>query len=285
MDGWIRKRDLAISVDDLGFRQGVTVVERLRTYGGVAFEPTRYLRRFQRGLDQLGICAPMSTTRLSRLIRACLDRNRALVDAEGDVGVTLCATPGRAGGPGSASSPTLLVHLNPIDHALTRSRLSHGQTLVTTAVTQQAETTWPRSIKVRSRLHYYLADQQARVHADASDVSGILIDHDGSITETSISNILIVMDDAVVSPLPSQVLPGVTQEVVEEIAFRAQIPWRYARIQPAQLLTADAVLLTGTDHGIWWANEVDGRGFAAPARGGAGERLISLFRDSVAEAT
>lgn len=280
-EGWCRKSDLAVSVDDLGFRQGVTVVERLRTYAGRAFEADRYLRRFQQSLDRLGLPMPMSIARLNALIETCLHRNHALVNEETDVGITLCATPGLVGQQASAETSTLVMHLNRIDHSLTRARHSRGQALVTTGVTQQPDTTWPRSVKVRSRLHYYLADQEARRRSPDGDVAGLLIDADGSITESSIANVLMVVGETIVSPLPSQILPGVTQSVVAQIAERERIAWQHARIQPKRLLKADAVLLTGTDHGVWWANQVDGESKGMPTHGSLADRLITLFRQHV----
>ena len=280
-EGWCRKSDLTVSVDDLGFRQGVTVVERLRTYAGRAFATDRYLRRFQQSLDRLGMPLPLSIARLNALIESCLDRNQTLVQTEQDVGITVCATPGLIGQRPSADTSTLVMHLNRIDHSLTRARHSRGQALVTTGVTQQPETTWPRSVKVRSRLHYYLADQEARRRVPDGDVAGLLIDADGSITESSIANVLMVVEDTVVSPLPNQILPGVTQSVVAQIAERELITWRYARISPDRLRKADAVLLTGTDHGVWWANQIDGVSKAMPTQGSLADRLISLFRQHV----
>ena len=242
---------MALSLDDLGVRQGVTAVERLRTYGQKVFAPERYAKRWATTTSSLHIDDVPQGSEFVERIQATLDRNSEFLHRQADVAITVVATPGVA----TAKKPTFAITVSEIDHASVIARRESGQTLVVTDVVQPPAESWPRNIKVRSRIHYYLADRQAR-QVDPT-AAGVLIDHDHSVTETSICNLAIVKDGVIVSPPESQVLPGVTQAVVEELAADEGLEWRRKPLMPRDLLNADEILMTGTTTGIWFANRVD----------------------------
>ena len=247
---WVAADRMQLSLRDDGFRHSATAVERMRTYDGEVFQLPAHLNRLRITLDVLGIQGVPDDSTIAELVAALVRRNGPFVKPRGDVGITIVATPGTPG-----HRPTLAMHVNEIDHEQVLHRRNSGQPLVITDVAQPPAESWPRGIKVRCRLHYFLADQTARKsHADAS---GILRDADGSITETSIANLAIVKDGAIVSPPPDRVLGGITQRVVESIAAQHSIAWTKRPVTTQELLDADEVLLMGTDTGIWFANHVD----------------------------
>ena len=246
----MRHDELQIPVNDLGFRQGATAVERLRTYGGDVFQLDAHLDRWQKTVDALGIAGLPLRAAIGVLLNELIGRNPDFVDAVGDFGITMLATPGTSG-----HDPTFCMHLNAIDDQLVQRRRQRGQPLVVTEVMQPAAKCWPRSIKVRCRLHYFLADQVAA--EQQSDGLGVLADSDGSITETSIANLAIVRSGEVISPRRDQILGGVTQMVVQSLAAEAGIPWGEASITAADLAAAEEILLMGTDGGLWFARSVD----------------------------
>ena len=243
---------MQIGVDDIGFRQGVVAVERLRTYGGAAFLIERHLDRWCHSTIELGIDSLPSTERLRDLLEELLVKNQLLVNEFGEVGITMFATPGVTVG-----SPTLGLHLNKIDEDLSASRRQKGQAIVVVNVHQPDSDCWPRSIKVRSRIHYYRADCLAQESQQGA--AGVLIDDDATVTETSHSNLAIVEKGRIISPPKDRVLGGITQSKVEELAMDCWITWTYEGISPQRLAAADEVLLMGTGTGIWFASEVHGQ--------------------------
>jgi branched-chain amino acid aminotransferase len=220
---WLSTDAISVTVNDLGFRQGVSVVERLRTYSGKLFAVDAHLQRWFHSTAELEMQGLPSRAELETLLSTLLAKNAATIRLQTDVGVTMFATPGL----GYGSPPTFGMHLNPLDHISIERRRTQGQTIVVTEVRQPSGDCWPRTIKVRSRIHYYRADQIARRQAE--DAIGVLLDDDGTVTETSIANLAIVQSGSVISPPPITV-----QELVD----------------------ADEVLLMGTDSGIWFANQV-----------------------------
>lgn len=265
-DGWVPFHCVALPIDDLGFRQGVTAVERLRTRGGRPFLMKDHLRRLAATTDHLKIESSPSAERLGELIESCLERNRPLWRADGDVGVTVWLTPGSTNA--LQRRATWCVHLNPIDFELVDERLAGGQPVVVTEVRQPPPESWSRQAKVRCRLHYYLADQTAQQVRPGA--TGLLLDQDGSVTESSIANVAVVKEGRIVSPPADRILAGVTLGRARAVARGIGIPWAEQPIFPQQLVEADEVLLMGTDTGIWSACSVDVIGNHAMSRPAAG---------------
>jgi branched-subunit amino acid aminotransferase/4-amino-4-deoxychorismate lyase len=270
---------MRLSVDDLGIRQGVTAVERLRTYRGRIFAIEPHLRRWQMTTEELGITKLPSPQSLTDLMGRLLQHNRDLLQQEGDIGLTLFATPGS----GAGSEPSLAIHLNRLNHRVIRRHREFGQPLVVTSVQQPSPECWPRAIKTRCRLHYYLADAIASQHQQGS--LGVLLDQDGSVTETSTSNLAIVCDGRVVSPPEDRVLAGVTQQIVERLAQELSIPWTKTSIHLPQLLAADEVWLMGTDGGIWFASSINDRVIASGSPGELYLAVRTQFDRTVSQAS
>jgi branched-chain amino acid aminotransferase len=247
---WTPHNELRLPIGDLGFRQAATAVERLRTYGGAVFQLDAHLDRWQRTIDAIGIEGLPLRPAIEILTGELIGRNQAFNDAVGDFGITMFATPGGHRG----DSPTFGMHLNAIDHAMVRRRRQRGQTLVVTDISQPPSNCWPRGIKVRSRLHYYLADQIAA--AAQADGLAVLVDGDGGVTDTSIASLAIIEAGNVVTPSRERILAGITQQVVQGLARDASIGWSESIISADRLAAADEVLLMGTDGGLWFANRV-----------------------------
>src|SRR5438045_7872409 len=84
----------AVSVFDVGFLQGVTVAEQLRTFGGRLFRLDLHLARLQRSLDLIGVDPGMLLVELGKIATALVEQNRALIDPGDDLGATIFVTPG-----------------------------------------------------------------------------------------------------------------------------------------------------------------------------------------------
>ncbi|PAY17745.1 branched-chain amino acid aminotransferase [Rhodopirellula sp. SM50] len=264
---WINADDVCLSSRDPAVTQAVTAVERIRAYNGRLFELDRHLDRWQRTTEALDLTGLPSRQSLSQLIDEVIQRNGAWLTTQKEFGALWFATPG------TTDSPTLVIDLYPIDSALIERRTRSGSPLVVTSVQQPPSACWSRDIKVRCRLHYYLADRQAR--QTDPDAIGILVDSDGTVTESGIANLLIVEAGGVVCPPSDQILSGVSLQVVRELASETGITWREQRISRERLTAAEEVLLTGTSCGIWFANSID----RSPLRvaGPVYQRLRSAF--------
>lgn len=242
-------------MSDLGFTQAATVVERIRAYGGQLFATDKHLERWHHSASVLHLHAIADPVRIQTKLDELLSRNQTWIDVQEEFGALLIGTPG------VGSDPTLILDLYSIDRVGVDEQIASGSALWITDVQQPSNACWPRSIKVRSRLHYFLADQQAGVHQSGS--LGVLLDQDGTVTETSIANLILVEDGDLIAPAGDQILPGVSLGIVRRLAEELGHRIRETRISPQRLCDADEVLLTGTRSGIWFANRINGQALAS----------------------
>lgn len=245
---WLPHSELNIACDDVGFLQGVTAVERLRTWQGRLPLLSKHIYRFQQSTTALDIAGLPPQDELASLLYELLQRN----NPRADVGITLFATPGRRG----SKQPTLAMHCTPLDQSRFASLREHGQPLIITPVQQPDPLCWPRTIKVRARVHYHLADTWAR--RTNPEALGVLLDNDGSVTETSTSNIIVRIQNRLILPPRDRVLPGIMAETVCGIAEAHGLQVERTSIDPEILLEENSVWLTGSEVGLWWASSVDG---------------------------
>jgi branched-chain amino acid aminotransferase len=252
----IPTQELHVSIEDLGFRQGVVAVERLRTYDGRVCALESHIVRWRRTLEELYLLTPVNVAEIRDRIETLLFNNRDWTREFGDCGIVMLATPGVSLPSDALTVCNEMIHLLALNHQRVSLHRASGQPLFITDVEQPSGKCWPRDIKVRSRLHYYLADQQARQHH--RDAVGVLVDHDGTVTETSVANLAIVRGGNVYSPAIEQVLPGVTQQIVQRSCERLGFAWHSKRLWPSEVREADEVWLMGTDGGLWFSNRVDG---------------------------
>lgn len=242
---------LVIQIDDLGFLQGATAVERLRTWDQRLPVVDRHLQRFQSSASALHLQSLPTNDQLREILQTLLDQFRS-TNSQADVGFTIFATAGRL----ATKAPTVAVHYHLLDQERLNGYWMHGQPLIITDVVQPPPECWPREIKVRSRLHYYLADAAAR-QQDPRAI-GALRDTDGSITEASTCNIFLAAHNLLVAPPQGRVLPGIMGEIVSQIATKLGYSIERRPIWPEEL-TQHSVWLTGSEGGLWFASSIDGK--------------------------
>ncbi len=243
-DQWIPTEQASLALDDLGCLQGVIAVERLRTYSGKLHLPERYANRLRSTVAYLGIGNAESRFKYEQILAEFIARHTIPSDGSDDLGITCLVTPGRP-----QHGPTVIVH----GSALPWSRIAKlgrtGQRLFVSDVAQVPIACWPRSLKVRSRLHYYLADRQAQQLPHAPDA--LLRDLDGCVTESSTGNLLVIEDRTLICPPADRVLPGITLGRLVELALSLGFKYVEEFISTERLERADEVLMTGTTVGPW----------------------------------
>ena len=237
----------AIPLTDSGFVLGTTVAEQLRTFHGKIFRMEDHLRRLWHSLALLEVMPPLPMPELADAARELVTHNHPLLNPGDDLGVSIVVTPGphaTYGGSGP-SRPLLCIHTYPLPFQFWADKYRVGQRLCTTNVVQVPAECWPREVKCRSRMHYYLADHRAAA-ADPG-ARALLLDQQGHITEASTANILLYTTaQGLVSPPRATVLPGVSLAVLADLAAKRGLAFGERTISPADLVVADEVLLCST---------------------------------------
>jgi branched-subunit amino acid aminotransferase/4-amino-4-deoxychorismate lyase len=167
------------------------------------------------------------------------------------------------------------MHTFPLPFARYRAWIEHGIKLRTPSVRQVPPECVSPHIKQRSRMHYWLAEQEVC----SSGALALLLDLDGYVTETASANFLIVKDGAIVSPPKEKVLEGVSLKVVSDLADRLAIPMTYRDITLADCHVADEALLINTNYCLAHVGQINDRTF--PGTGSIYRRLLEAWNQEV----
>jgi branched-chain amino acid aminotransferase len=134
-------------------------------------------------------------------------------------------------------------------------------------------------MKYRSRMHYYLADQEAHLVDPAA--AALLLDLDGNVTETSGANFLMVEDGTIVSPTLRNILPGVSRAVVRELATRLGIGFVERDFQVFNVINADESFLASTPFCLMPVTRINGSTIGDGRLGPVYRRLIDAWSAEV----
>ena len=154
-----------------------------------------------------------------------------------------------------------------------------GAHLVTPSIRHVPPQCYDPKMKYRSRMHYYLADQEARL-VDP-DASALLLDLDGNVTETSGANFLLVERGTIVSPTLRNILPGISRATVIELANRLGIPLVERDIQVFSVMNADEAFLTSTPYCLMPVTKINGVPIGDGTAGPIFRRLIAAWSERV----
>jgi D-alanine transaminase len=264
-----------ISVMDRGFLFGDGVYEVIPAYGGNLFRLHEHLNRLQNSLDGIRLANPLSDSEWETILNEVLESNRPLAGTNNDQSVYLQVTRGSAEKRDhsfpEAVRPTVFVMSAPLpdpDPALTDCGAA--------AVTLD-DTRWQLcNIKAVTLLPNVLLRQQAK---DQNAAEAILI-RDHRVIEGSASNVFVIKDGNVLTPPKSQqMLPGITRDLVLELARRAELPCKETDIEEALLRTADEIWLTSSTREVMPVTRLDGNRVGDGSLGPVWKTIIALYRD------
>lgn len=272
-----------IQLYDVGFIQGVTVSEQLRTFQGRLFRLEHHLERLKNSLAIIGVQPKQSFAELSQIATDVAQRNHALLTKGDDLGLAILVTPGPSSAfapPEAPHEPTVCIHTHPVAFHTFAKQLREGQSLVTTNVRQVPSSCWPVELKCRSRMHYYLADRAARA-IDPSARALMLDEHD-QVTEASTANVVLYMpDEGFVSPPLEAILPGISVSSLEEIALELGYRFSYRVVKVEDVATAQEVFLTSTSPCIIPCVRLNHRPIGAGVPGATFARLMQAWSERV----
>jgi D-alanine transaminase len=259
-----------VSVMDRGFLFGDGVYEVIPVYGGKLFRLAHHLRRLQNSLDAVRIGNPLAGKDWESMLAELVARN------EGDnqtvyLQVTRGVAPRRDHAFPVNCRPTVFA----MSTACLISREIDNEPGVT-AITR-TDIRWQRcDIKAITLLANVLLRQQA---VDANTAEAILI-KEGYAIEGAASNIFIVGNGALKTPPNSTaLLPGVTRELILELARANGITCREADITVEELAGADEIWLTSSSREISPVIRLDDRPVGSGKPGPAWNRMIRLYQD------
>jgi D-alanine transaminase len=259
-----------ISPMDRGFLFGDGVYEVVPVYSRRPFRCQEHLLRLQASLDGIRLANPLGVAEW----RDVIDRLVQEAPFE-DQGIYLQVSRGadvkRDHPFPHGAMPTVFAFASPLVTAPAALRET-GVAAITAA-----DNRWLRcDLKVVSLLANVLLRQ---LSVDQGCAETLLI-RDGFVKEGSASNIFVVKDGVLLTPPKSNLmLPGITYDVVLELAALHEVPTEIREISETELRTADEVWMTSSTKEVLPITTLDGQPVGAGVPGPFGERMWQWYQD------
>jgi len=270
-----------IAIYDASVVLGATVTDLLRTFRHEPYRMDDHLQRFYRSCRYARIEPPMPLEQTREACEELLHHNCGLLGPDQDLALVLFISPGEfavyAGAAGGAGDmePTFCMHTFPLPFQYWSRFFTEGVHVVTPSVRQVPSVCVDPKIKCRSRMHWWLADQETH-QVDPAAVS-LCLDLQGNITETSGSNFLIVVDGTVMSPAPDQILRGISLMTVSELCRELDIPFVERSFQVYDAVNAQEAYLATTPYCLAPVTRINGIPIGEGRPGPIFERLIEVW--------
>ena len=258
-----------VSVLDRGFIFGDGVYELIPVYSRVPFRMDEHLARLERSLAAVRIRNPYSRAEWRDIILQLVAKQPFE-----DQGVYFQVTRGVAkrdhAFPKDAA-PTVFIMANPLVNP-PQELVERGAAAVTAV-----DDRWHRcDIKSISLIGNCLLRQ---VSADVGAVETILF-RDGKLTEASASNVFVVKGGVILSPPKSSlILPGITYDVIAEIAQAAGLAMEYRDISEAETRGADEIWVTSSSKEVLAIVTLDGQPVGGGKPGPGFRRIHALYQE------
>jgi len=238
-----------VPVLDRGFIFGDGVYELIPVYSRAPFRMDEHLARLEKSLAAVRIRNPYAREQWREILLALVAQQ-----PWDDQGVYLQVTRGvakRDHAFPAGVEPTVFIMCNPLVNP-PRELVEKGA-----AAVSAVDYRWHRcDIKSISLIGNVLLRQ---VSADAGAVETILF-RDGKLTEASASNVFVAKAGKLLSPPKSNlILPGITYDVVAEIAQAVKIPLEFRDVTEMEVRAADEVWLTSSSKEILAVTALDGK--------------------------
>jgi D-alanine transaminase len=258
-----------VPVLDRGFIFGDGIYELVPVYSRVPFRLEEHLARLERSLAAVKIRNPYSRAQWRAHIYALID-----AQAFEDQGVYFQVTRGVAkrdhAFPKDAE-PTVFMMANPLVNP-PAAQVESGA-----AAVSAQDNRWLRcDIKSISLIGNVLLRQQS---AEAGAAETILFRGD-VLTEASASNVFLVERGVIVSPPKNElILPGITYDVVVELAQANAMACEFREVKEAEVRAADELWVTSSSKEVLAIVSLDGKPIGNGRPGPVFARMHRLYQD------
>jgi D-alanine transaminase len=260
-----------ISVLDRGFIFGDGVYEVIPVYSHRAFRLAEHLQRLRHSLGEIKLANPHSDAEWIEVIQQLIASN-----APEDQYLYLHITRGVAkrdhAFPNPPVAPTVFVMSYPLNTP-PDELLQSGISAITAP-----DNRWLRcDIKAISLLPNVLLRQMA---IDAGCAETIMIRNNEFMTEGAASNIFVVKNGILLAPPKDHLmLPGITYDVILELAAANNIPHQIRKVLLGEVFDADELLLTSSTKEVLAITQLDGKPVGSGKPGTMFAKLHQLYQN------
>ena len=247
---WLAPEDASIQVMDRGFLFGDGVYEVIPVYSRQPFRLEQHLARLQQSLDGIQLANPHRTEEWIALVTQ-LTREAEWEDQSIYIQVTRGPMAVRNHAFPKQVTPTVVLLAEPM---ITPPDAQREQGI---AAVSAADIRWLRcDLKATSLLANCLLRQMA---VSAGCVETILF-RDGFLTEGSASSIFVIRNGTLLAPIKNHLmLPGITYDVILELAAQHGLPHEVRDITEAETRAADELWMCSSTKEVLPIVALDGK--------------------------
>lgn len=270
------KSEAKVSVYDHGLLYGDGVFEGIRAYEGSVFKLKEHIDRLYQSAHAIMLDIKMPKKEMINAVIKTLKKNN-----QRDSYIRLVVTRGKGDlglNPKKCEKPTIIIISDVIKLHMGDMK-EKGMTAMITWVRRDAIDATTHEIKSLNYMNSILAKIEANnAHVDEA----ISLERTGYVCEGVAENIFIVRDGAIFTPHSSTgALPGITAQVVVQLARGLGYDARERNISPFELFTADEVFFTGTAAEVIPVREINKRKIGNGKPGPVTKRLMEEFQKTV----
>jgi len=258
-----------VSAFDRGFVFADGVYEVIPVYGRRLFRLPQHLTRLNNSLSGIRLANPLSAQQWQAVCTRLIEANSS-EDQSIYLQVTRGPAPRDHAFP-AETTPTVFAYAQPLKYPAAE-QLANGVAAITVP-----DIRWSRcDIKAIALLPNVLLRQQATEQGAAE---AILI-RNGNMLEGSASNIFLVVNATLVTPPNGPyILPGVTRDLIVELAHAHGIACEERDVRQAELASASELMLSSSTKELLPITRLDGKAVGNGQPGPLHARLHALYQD------
>jgi D-alanine transaminase len=267
---YLPQSQATVSVLDRGFLFGDGVYEVIPVFAGKPLRLTEHLDRLQRSMNKVSLKNPLTQQEWEEIFQTLLESNPG-GDRSIYLQVTRGAAPIRDLSFSADIEPTVFVMVNdikPVDYA----KLEKGIEAIAVD-----DFLW-KACDIKSVS--LIANVMIRLSANEQNVMDAIMVRDGLVTEGTASNIFLVHGGSISTPPKSDcLLPGITRDLVIDLALANGLTVEERDIKQGELETADEIWLTSSTREIAPVVKLDNRVVGDGVAGEYWKKVIALYQD------
>jgi len=279
----VPESEVRISFRDRGWLFGDTAFDVARTFGGKPFKLREHVERLYRTLAYLQIDPGMSSDDMCRISESVVEANAPLLAPNRDYWVGQRISRGLMPLDGEElerAGPTVVVDCTPLPLSSRAADFRDGIEVIVPSVRRTPPEAMSPRAKMCNYINLILGDLEAKSRNPRA--WAILLDGAGNLAEGMGSNFFLVRDGVLLTPRVDFVLPGISRDVVMQLASTIGIECIESDISLFDACNADEAFLTSTSLCLCPVRSINGKPLNNPAMPGPlTARLTSAYRDLV----
>jgi branched-chain amino acid aminotransferase len=268
----INWRDAKVHVLTHGLHYGSGAFEGIRSYNGKMFKAVEHFERLSRSAQVLKIEIKYSIDELIKISNDLLKINNV---PDAYIRPLIFKGPETTRLNGKCSD-NIMIACWELKNYFDNEKFNNGIRVTFSEYLKSSKKYMPIDVKISGLYSMNLIVKNSIDTAKFDDA--IMLDEFGFVTECTTSNIFIIKDGILYTPVPDCFLNGITRQAVIEIAKKNNIKFEEKKISKGEILDADEIFITGTAVEVMPITQIDDKIFQV---GEITKKIIDLYRNEV----